>query len=206
MLARDLRTRGILLHDPVNDKDRRDIAASLDGDESSFARLVQRYESTVARQMWRFTRAEAELESLTQEVFVEAYFSLAGYKAKAPFLHWLRRIATRVGYRYWKRQARERDRRQTLDTWRTDFEVSTQPKEPSEVAERLFGLLEQLPPKDRLVLTLLSFEELDTREIGERLGWSRSLVKVRAFRARKKLKTMLEHEGMDGVGYAKTTA
>ena len=204
--ARDLRTRGVSLREPVNDEDRRDIAASLDGDERSFARLIERYEGTVAHQMWRFTRDEAELESLTQEVFVEVYFSLAGYKAKAPFLHWLRRIATRVGYRYWKRQARERDRRETLDTWRADFEVSTRPEEPTEAAELLFGLLEQLPPKDRLVLTLLYFEELDTREIGERLGWSRSLVKVRAFRARQKLKTMLEDEGMDGVGYAKPTA
>lgn len=194
------------MQDAVIDEDRRDIAASLDGDERSFARLIARYEGTVAHQMWRFTRDEGELEALTQEVFVEAYFSLAGYKAKAPFLHWLRRIATRVGYRYWKRQARERDRRQTLDTWRADFEVSTKPEVPSEAAERLFGMLEQLPAKDRLVLTLLYFEELDTREIGERLGWSRSLVKVRAFRARKKLKAMLEDEGLGRVDYAKPTA
>jgi RNA polymerase sigma-70 factor (ECF subfamily) len=189
----------------ANDEDRRDIAASLDGDERSFARLVARYEGTVASQMWRFSRDESELESLTQEVFVEAYFSLPGYKAKAPFLHWLRRIATRVGYRFWKRQARERDRRQTLDTCRADFETSTKPKVPSEAGERLFGMLELLPPKDRLVLTLLYFEELDTREIGQRLGWSRSLVKVRAFRARKKLKTMLEDEGLGGIGYARST-
>jgi RNA polymerase sigma-70 factor (ECF subfamily) len=55
--------------------------------------------------------------------------------------------------------------------------------------------LAELPPRDRLVLTLLHLEELDTQAIAERLGWSRTLVKVQAFRARQKLRKLLEARG-----------
>ncbi len=57
--------------------------------------------------MTRFTRDERMLEELVHDVFVEAYFSLDGYRGDAPFEHWLQRIATRVGYRYWTRRGRE---------------------------------------------------------------------------------------------------
>ena len=52
--------------------------------------------------------------------------------------------------------------------------------------------LRQLPEKDRLILTLLELEERSVAEIAALTGWSVSNVKVRAFRARKKLKTVLE--------------
>jgi len=173
-------------------EDQRDIAGSLQGDGEAYARLVRRYQGEIARQMGRFTRDRAVLEELVQEVFVEAYMSLPGYKQKAPFLHWLRRIATRTGYRHWKKTARQ---------WKENVELSdtlADPKvysEPSEAAEYLYGLLEQLNPADRLVLTLLYFEECDTYEIAERMGWSRTLVKVRAFRARNHLRNLLEQAG-----------
>ena len=49
-------------------------------------------------------------------------------------------------------------------------------------------MLESLPPKDRLILILLDLEEHSVQEIRQRTGWSASLIKVRAFRARKKLR------------------
>ena len=177
--------------DNVAAEDRADIAAAVRGDERAYARLVQRYEADIARQMWRFTRDRATLEELVHDVFVEAYLGLAGFRGNAPFLHWLRRIATRCGYRHWKRQARDRVRRETETAW----EPPPANADPSEAAEYLYTLLEELDTKDRLVLTLLYFEECDTREIAERMGWSRSLVKVRAHRARKKLRLRLETAG-----------
>ena len=74
--------------------------------EQAYARLVRRYQSEIADQMWRFSRQVSVAEELVQEVFVEAYFSLAKFRGQSPLLHWLRRIATRVGYRYWKHEAR----------------------------------------------------------------------------------------------------
>ena len=66
---------------------------------------------------------------------------------------------------------------------------------PSEAAEALFELLRRLPDKDRLVLTLVYFEECSTAEAAERMGWSVTLVKVRAFRARHRLRALLEEAG-----------
>ena len=46
-------------------------------------------------------------------------------------------------------------------------------------------------------MTLFYFEEYDTREIAEQTGWSRAVVKVRSFRARKKLRALLEEAGLE---------
>lgn len=53
-------------------------------------------------------------------------------------------------------------------------------------------LLAQLSPADRLVLTLLDLEQKSTREIAEQTGWTRPMVKMRAMRARHKLKTIAQ--------------
>jgi RNA polymerase sigma-70 factor (ECF subfamily) len=179
----------------VVDSDQADIRASLSGDGAAYAHLVKRYESDIARQMWRFTRNEEELERLVQDVFVEAYLSLRSFKGHSPFVHWLRRIATRVGYRHWKQRDKERTALEQQMDIDVDLLASPEEQSPSEAAEYLFRLLERLPTEDRLVLTLMYFDDCDTREIAERTGWSRSLVKVRAHRARKKLKVQLEKAG-----------
>jgi RNA polymerase sigma-70 factor (ECF subfamily) len=177
--------------------DRDDIALSLAGDEGAYARLVERYEHLIAQQMWRFTRDLSAHEELVQEVFVQAYLSLKSFKGTAPFEHWIRRIATRTGYRFWTVEARQRAREAPLEA--LSHEPATDaPATPSEAAEYLFTLLATLPPQDRLVLTLYYFEQCDTREIAARMGWTRTLVKVRAHRARAKLRRELEQAGYGG--------
>lgn len=172
-----------------------DIASARAGDAGAYARLVGRYQGVVTKQMWRFTRDRVELEILVQEVFVAAWMGLPKYRAQAPFLHWLRRVATYTGYDYWKRQERDRTRRAALEGERSLAEPPSADMEPPEAAGYLYDLLAQLPAKERLVLTLMYFDECSTQEIAERIGWSRSLVKVRAFRARKKLRAQLEAAG-----------
>ena len=178
----------------VSREDQRDIAASLDGREEAFARLLRRYEARVAAQMWRFTRDRAVLAELVQDVFVEVYASLPKFRGKAPFLHWVRRIATRVGYRHWKTVARDARRRAALTRWQEGLAARAE-REESRPAEELHTLLARLPPADRLILTLHYFEQCSMQEIAERTGWSRTLVKVRAHRARRRLRGLLEEAG-----------
>jgi hypothetical protein len=78
-----------------------DIRRSRRGDSDAYRRLIERHQEHVGRILWRFSRDRLVHEELVQDVFVEAYMSLSSYRAKAPFAHWLSRIATRVGYRYW---------------------------------------------------------------------------------------------------------
>ena len=179
------------MDETVSEMDRRDIAASLNGDGEAYSQLVQRYQGQVAAQMWRFTRDLVVLEELVQDVFVDAYFSLKGFRGQAPFLHWLRRVATRVGYRYWKSRGRQRDREEALTETILKLTAVPEGAPSSEAGEAVYGLLARLAPPDRLVMTLFYLEECDTNEIAARTGWNRTLVKVRLHRARKKLKGLL---------------
>lgn len=180
---------------PRAENDLHDIRAALEGDERAFGRIVERYQGEIARQLWHFTRDRDRLDELVSDVFVAAYTGLSGYRGDAPFEHWIRRIATRVGYGFWKNEARERERREKLEELRLEAPAPTAGETPSEAAEYLHELLARMSPDDRLVLTLQYFEECDNREIAERTGWTRAAVKVRAFRARRRLQAMLEGAG-----------
>jgi RNA polymerase sigma-70 factor (ECF subfamily) len=175
----------------VLETDRQDILASLGGDEAAFARLIRRYEPSVASLAWRFTREPAERKEFVQDVFVEAYFSLDGFRGDAPLEHWLRRIATRVGYRFWKRRAREAREMPLADL---DPPAPPAEIEPSAAGAAVHALLTHLPPAERLVLTLMYFEDCSVSEIADRMGWTRAMVKMRAFRARRRLKAVAQRE------------
>jgi RNA polymerase sigma-70 factor (ECF subfamily) len=177
----------------VENLDWDDIQASLGGNGAAYERLVRRYQEQITRLMWRFSRDSAVCERLVQDTFVEAYFSLKSYKAKAPLLHWLKKIGTRVGYRFWK----ERDKAKgLLPLEDVDFAVQDNQKEiePEKAAEILHAILAQLNSADRLVLTLMYFEDCSIKEIAQRMGWTQAAVKMRALRARKKLKKTAEKE------------
>jgi len=167
------------------------VYLSRNGNHDAYKRLVERYEQAIAKTMWRFSRDKLTHEELVQDVFVEAYLSLMTYKERAPFLHWLRKIATRVGYRYWKQQASEHSKNYfTLQEW--DNVLSKSPDEISneQAAEIIHNLLEQLPPRDRLVLTLRFVEGCSVEQAAYRTGWTKSMVKVQTIRAKRKLKKM----------------
>jgi RNA polymerase sigma-70 factor (ECF subfamily) len=180
----------------MTDSDGADIRATLEGDDGAYARIVSRYQARVFTQMWRFTRDRVEQEELVQEVFIEVFKSLGKFKGEAPLLHWIRRIATRVGYRYWERRARERRLRSAIQREETGPAGAPENLTPSEAAERLHDLMARLVPRERLILTLIYFEECSIQEVADRMGWSETHVRVEAHRARMKLKTILEKEGL----------
>jgi len=169
-----------------------DVQAARGGDGDAYARLVRRYQNDIAAYMWRFTRDRAQWEELVHDVFVEAYFSLRGYRGDAPLLHWLRRIATRVGYRWWKRRVRQR-RESPLESCDWQGVAAEDARQATaEAAALVHALLARMSPRDRLVLTLLYLEECSVAEAARLSGWSQAMVKVQAFRARKRMKKLLE--------------
>jgi RNA polymerase sigma-70 factor (ECF subfamily) len=181
--------------------DLEDVRRTGQGDAEAYRRLVERHQDHVARILWRFDRDRRVHEELVQDVFVEAYLSLGRYRGKAPFAHWLTGIATRVGYQYWKEKAR---RRRTaafdLREWEkvTDGDA-VETLEPDRAAELLHRVLEQLAPRDRLVLTLRYLEQCDVAETARRTGWTKTMVKVQTMRARSRLRKLLEHGGMEWI-------
>jgi len=179
--------------------DLREVRLSLDGDGAAFRRLMERHQARVAAIMWRFSRDPDVHEELVGDVFLEVFESLRTFRARAPFEHWLSRIATRVGYRYWKRRRRERSIETTpLEEW---HEALAQPAEtlaPEQASEILYGLVAMLPPRDRLVVTLRYLDDRSVEQTAQLTGWSQTMVKVQALRARRKLKKLFDEAMEEG--------
>lgn len=172
--------------------DNSDIIATLNGNGNAFAELIKRYQNKIAAKMWRFTRDRQKLEELVQEVFIETYKSLQSFKQGSPFLPWVMKIAIRVGYRHWNKAVRI-SREISLDKL-DEIITNGNDIKPNHAAEMIHILLGTLAPKDRLVLMLIYFEGCSIAEVAELTGWSRLMVKVRAHRARGKLKRLIEKE------------
>lgn len=178
----------------IDPMDLADVRSALAGDGESYRRLVRRHQQAVAAYLWRFTRDRSAWEELVQTVFVEAYFSLRSYRAQAPLAFWLRKIATRVGYRFW----RQRDRAAAVSLDQCDeparFDRSV---DAAEAARIVHAALARLAPRDRLVLTLLYLEGCSVAEASRLSGWSQTMVKVQAHRARKRMEKHLRQWGAE---------
>ena len=176
-----------------------DIKAARGGDQEAYRRLVERHQQEVGQYLWKFTTDRVAWDELLQTVFVEAYLSFAKFRGDSDFVDWLRGIATHVGYRFWTERKKQRDRRTSLPDL-DDMRLVEPVRQPL----GLFEMLEQLSPRDRLVLTLLYVEERSVADAARLAGWTESMVKSQAHRARIKLKELWEQA--DGQrGLAQTT-
>jgi RNA polymerase sigma-70 factor (ECF subfamily) len=187
------------MEDTGQNSDRELIAAVLAGDAASFEPLVRRYQPRVFATARRYARRESEVEDIVQEVFLKAFRKLSGFRGDAPFEHWLMRLTVRTCYDFLRSHQRNRefsftDLSEAETHWLDRFAAS--PAEASETAaaarELVAHVLEKLSPAARLVLTLLELEDRPVKEIAALTGWSPTLVKVRAFRARAEMRKCLE--------------
>lgn len=165
------------------------VDAALAGNPEAFEQIVTRFQSTIADQMHRFSRDRSVIEELVHEVFVEAWISRTSFRSQSPFIHWLRKIAVRVGYRYWKKRSRDAAVSELPDAGQLISRIN---ENAADAHETLGSLLELLPVRDRLVLTLIYWDGRSVAEAAELAGWSQATVKVQAYRARKKLRKLIE--------------
>ncbi|MCB1056905.1 MAG: RNA polymerase sigma factor [Acidobacteria bacterium] len=174
--------------DAAQDSEAGLVLAAQRGDQAAFGALVRRHQRRVFRLVGRFYRHPEDVDDLAQETFLLAWRKLGSYRRDAPFEHWLTRLCLNQCYQELrKRRPREVDLEAVRDT---PAPCQGDPTAALDAAR----LLAQLPPKDRFLLLLLDGEGWSTEEIAERLGWSRSNVKVRAHRARKALRRRVEEE------------
>lgn len=172
----------------ISDSEADDVRQTLAGDGEAFARIVRRHQPTLLARMRRFSRDRAEVEQIVHDAFVEAYLSLPRFRGDAPLEHWLQRIATRVGYRFWTR-AKRRPTRTIDETVAAD--ATPDRVEANDERERLRAAVERLGPRDRLAITLVYLDGHDMAEAARLAGWSRTMMKVQAFRARGRLRALL---------------
>jgi RNA polymerase sigma-70 factor, ECF subfamily len=174
------------------------IAAVLNGDSASFEPLVRKYQPRVFATARRYARRESEVEDIVQEVFVKAFQKLSSFRGEAPFEHWIMRLAVRVCYDFLRAHQRNRETSFTEMSapevdWLERFQTEPDHADENAQAARALvqRLLEKLSPQARLVITLLEIEERSVKEIAAMTGWSETLVKVRAFRARAEMRKHL---------------
>jgi RNA polymerase sigma factor (sigma-70 family) len=145
----------------------------------------------------RLPRRVAE-EDLTQEIFLKMFTRLAQFQGNVPFPHWVSRIAVTTCIDHLRAQQRRPEFR-WADLSENEAEVLnaliTSENEVSAgdalaAHELLHKLLDQLKPDDRVVLQLLDLEQKTLVEVRELTGWNLTLIKVRAFRARRKLQKL----------------
>lgn len=175
------------------------IAAIRAGATNQFETLVVRYQPKIFGMVRRYARREAEVQDIAQEIFLKAFQKLDTFRADAPFEHWLMRLAVRTCYDFLRVHQRNREHNLS-DLGDEDRESSALERAASEPREGerdaatrdlIEAVLSQLSPPARLVITLLEIEERSIKEIAKLTGWSQTLVKVRAFRARAEMRKIL---------------
>jgi RNA polymerase sigma factor (sigma-70 family) len=139
-------------------------------------------------------------EDLAQIVFVKVFQKIDQYNADAPFPHWVSRIAVNTCLNELRSEKARPEWRwadlgeEQAEALERVLERSNETPVDEQAATRdlVQKLLETLPPRDRLILTLLDLEERTVAETAALTGSPEAVIKVRAFRARRKLRKELE--------------
>ena len=181
-----------------------DLAGCLDRvrqrDQAAARELVEHLHPLVIRIVRSHLPRRVAEEDLSQEIFMKMFTRLEQYQGAVPFPHWVSRIAVTTCIDHLRAQKRRPEFRwadlseneaEVLDSVMTnENDVAAN---DSFAAHELVGkLLDQLKPDDRLVIQMLDLEQKTIAEICALTGWNTSLVKVRAFRARRKLRKLFE--------------
>ena len=181
-----------------------DIAACLERvrqrDQIAARELVDHLYPLVIRIVRSHLPRRVAEEDLAQEVFLKMFTRLDQYKGAVAFTHWVSRIAVTTCIDQLRAQKRRPEFRwadlSEKETDVLDSVLTSDSEVPANDAlaahELVTKLLGQLKPADRLVVQLLDLQQRSVAEISELTGWNPSLVKVRAFRARGKLKKLFE--------------
>ncbi|BET67821.1 hypothetical protein ASA1KI_27390 [Opitutales bacterium ASA1] len=157
--------------------------------------LVLRHREAITRRLWRFAVDREDLQDLVQDTFVRTIRALGTWEARQPFAHWVLRIASNVGRDYFRRRAVRR--RHLVDTEADEGAGAHEALDPGSdpaaraAANEIKLLLDRLPPDDRALLALHHLEGLSLGEIAEQYGWTPAGAKLRAWRARRRLRAML---------------
>lgn len=171
--------------------------------ESASKLLVEHLYPMVLRIVRAHLPRRSSEEDLAQEVFMKMFARIEQWRGQLPFDHWVSRVAVTTCLDALRHQKRRPELRwadlsekeaEVLDNVLHD-ESDVSASDASSARDLVHKLLETLNPADRLVLTMMDMEGRSVADVQTATGWSATLVKVRAFRARRKLrKTFAELE------------
>lgn len=176
------------------------MSQAREGDDNAFEEIVRRHSARVFQVISRFFRSRSQVEDMAQEVFLKAYTELSSYEGRGSFEGWLSRIATNTCLNELRTKKRHpeslvSDLTEDENSWLENLPAAVSVESPERnviIADLTEKVLSRLSPDDRAVLTLMDGEDLSVKEVAELTGWSQSNIKVKAFRARRRMRKLLE--------------
>jgi RNA polymerase sigma-70 factor (ECF subfamily) len=182
------------------------VAAARQDDETAARELVRRLYPLVAKLVHSHRPLRTAEEDLCQMIFIKVFQKLDQFSGKVPLEHWVSRIAVNTCL---NQIQSEKVRPEFRHADLSDEEVAVVhnlaattdelgPDRSFAARDLVERLLTVLKPVERLVIDLLYLQQRSVAEISGLTGWGASLVKVRAFRARKKMKEQLEKFTAEG--------
>ncbi|HKV28566.1 MAG TPA: sigma-70 family RNA polymerase sigma factor [Candidatus Acidoferrales bacterium] len=176
--------------------DRELVRAAQKGETVAFEELVRRHQQRVMAVVGGILRRREDIEDVAQQVFLKAYVSIGRFDMRSAFSTWLYKIAVNECWDYLRKkkvrplsyeadlsEEQVRHVEQFVSTERHGGNPSDQ-AELREIVERLLG---ELSEEDRAMLVLKEAQGFAVEEIGRMLNLNVNTVKVRLFRARRKL-------------------
>ena len=178
------------------------VARVLNGEVNAYAVLLDRHAKHVGSIVSRHV-PQAHVEETSHEVFIRAFKGLAGLNNSGDFGHWVSSIAVKTCCDFWRKQYKSKEvplsslsdkHQEWLETVLADesgsrFEQACRQEEAVQVLD---WAMARLSPKDRMAVELIHLEGMAIKDAAQLLGWSVANVKVRTFRARKKLEKLLQ--------------
>jgi RNA polymerase sigma-70 factor (ECF subfamily) len=172
------------------------VAATLQQDENAARELVRSLYPLVAKLVRAHRPVRSAEEDLCQMIFIKVMQKLSQFSGKVPLEHWVSRIAintciNQIQAEKARPELREADLSEEQAAVIRNLAATTGELTPDQSfasRELVEHLMKALKPAERLVIDLLYLQQRSVAEIQRLTGWSGALVKVRAFRARQKMK------------------
>lgn len=177
-----------------------DVAACLNevrrNDQAAARALVEHFYQFVLKIVRGHLPRRMDEDDLAQEIFMKMFSKLGDYRETAPFEHWLSRVALNTCLNQ-LRGERVRPELRWADLSEQQLAVLDATAESKNDAHPLDAiasndlvesLLECLSPQDRMIIQMLELDDLSVDEIKRRTGWSGTMIRVRAYRARQKMR------------------
>lgn len=177
------------------------VAAVLRQDEAAARELVRSLYPLVAKLVRAHRPARTAEEDLCQMIFIKVLQNLSQFSGAVPLEHWVSRIAVntclnQIQAEKARPELREADLSEEQTAVIRNLAATTAELAPDQSfasRELVEHLMNALKPAERLVIDLLYLQQRSVAEIQRVTGWSAALVKVRAFRARQKMKRLLSN-------------
>ena len=175
--------------------DQQHIDNIINGDHSAFTILVDRYKDLVFSLALKMLKNREEAEEVSQDTFIKVFRSLNKFKGDSKFSTWIYKVAYNTCLDRLKKNKREQHV-VPIDEY-TEHEVKTidnalDAMEQKERQQTIQNCIQALPSEDAFLMTLFYFEEQSLEEIAKVMEITPNNVKVRLFRSRKKLTSILK--------------